>query len=261
MTAPLRVAVITTGAGQGSTTFAAGLGWSAAEGARTVCLLDADPAVGTMRTLFDLDGRASLENALGSTGISTAALEGQALRIGARPGLRVVPGFRRWELRSSQVIARLGPALALLPDDVVIADIGCPFEPGDGGGPPAVVQLAAHFDAILVVIRAQADLLERAIRLLDGIPLTRTRLVIARPPQRREMPAVLTLLREQLPALAAPLEWDWDHNRVLRQGVTGVPMHRPRMLEETGLTGAGESVPVARRPGLLARLLPRRSAP
>jgi MinD-like ATPase involved in chromosome partitioning or flagellar assembly len=255
---PLRIAVMTTSPGQGSTTYAVALAWSAAAD-RTVRLIDADPAVGTVRTLLDIDGRTSIENVLGSAGVPASALEAQSVAVGGRPQLRVVPGFRRWEFRSAQVVGRVAPALVKLPDDVVIVDIGCPFDPPEGGGTSALSMLAANFDAILIVVRAQADLLERAIRLLDGAPLTRARLVIARPPQRREMSATLDLLREHLPALAGPLEWDWDPARVVSQGVTGVPIHRAGMLEETGLVGDGRAVPLNGRGGALSWFRPRRS--
>jgi MinD-like ATPase involved in chromosome partitioning or flagellar assembly len=239
---PLRIAVITTSPGQGSTTYATGLAWSAAAD-RSVRLIDADPAVGTVRTLLDLDGRASIENVLGSAAVQAAALEAQSIRIEKRPQLSVVPGFRRWEFRHGQVIGRLAPALSQLPDDVVIVDIGCPFDPPESGAQPATAMLGAHFDAVLVVLRAQADLLERAIRLLDGAPLSRARLVVCRPPQRREMDRTLALLREHLPAFPDPLEWDWDHSRVLKYEVRGEPVHSAGMLEETGLLGEGQPVP------------------
>lgn len=257
---PLRIAVMTTSPGQGSTTYAVGLAWSAAAD-RTVRLVDADPAVGTVRTLLDIQGPTSIENVVGSAAVPASALEAQSMVIANRPKLRVVPGFRRWEFRSAQVIGRVAPALSHLPDDVVIADLGCPFDPPDGGTPSALSMLGAHFDATLVVIRAQADLLERALRLLDGVPLSRARLVIARPPHRREMGATLDLLREHLPALAVPLEWDWDPARVARQGVSGVPLHRAGMLEETGLVGEGRAIEAASRGRALARFRPRRSEP
>ena len=257
---PLRIAVMTTSPGQGSTTYALGLAWSAAAD-RTVRLIDADPAVGTVRTLLNLDAKASVENVLGSAGVQASALEAQTVEIDGRPQLRVVPGFRRWEFRSGQVIGRLAPVLAQLPDDVVIVDVGCPFDPPEGGTQSSVAMLAGHFDLILVVLRSQADLLERALRLLDGVPQERMRLVVARPPHRREMNATLDLLHAHLPALGEPLEWDWDHSRVVKQGVSGIPVHRSGMLEETGLVGSGNPVATQRSRRPLSRFLLRRSEP
>lgn len=256
---PLRIAVITTSPGQGSTGYALGLAWSAAAD-RGVRLIDADPAVGTIRTLLNLDATASIENVLGSATVQPSALEAQSVVIEGRPHLRVVPGFRRWEFRSAQVVGRVAPALAQLPVDVVIADLGCPFDPAEGGARSAVALLAGNFDLILVVVRSQADLLERALRLLDGVPQSRMRLVIARPPQRREMTATLALLAEHLPGLATPLEWDWDHARVLKQEVSGTPIHRPGMLEATGLVGGGGPVAVVPSRRSLGRVL-RRAQP
>lgn len=256
---PLRIAVITTSPGQGSTGYALGLAWSAAAD-RSVCLIDADPAVGTIRTLLDLDAKASIENVLGSASVQPSALEAQSVAVEGRPQLRVVPGFRRWEFRSAQVVGRVAPALAQLSQDVVVADLGCPFDPAEGGGQSAVALLAGNFDLILVVVRSQADLLERALRLLGGVPQSRMRLVIARPPQRREMKATLALIAEHLPGLGTPLEWDWDHARVLKQNVSGTPIHRPGMLEESGLVGGGEAVAIDRPRRSLARVL-RRAEP
>jgi hypothetical protein len=256
---PLRIAVTTTSPGQGSTTYALGLAWSAA-GERQVRLIDADPAIGTVRTLLNLDTPASIEYILGSHGVVTGGLETQSVAIGRRPGLRVVPGFRRWEFRPGQVISRVGPAIADLRDDVVIVDIGCPFGPADGDTRHPLAMLSEHFDAVLVVVRAQADLIARAITLLDGAPLRRGRLVIARPPHRREMAATLALLRAQLPTYPATIEWDWDHTRILARDLDEIPLHHNGMLEATGLIGEGAIVHAAGR-ARMPRLWSRRSAP
>jgi len=67
------------------------------------------------------------------------------------------------------------------------------------------------------------------------------------------MNRTLVLLREYLPRYADPLEWDWDHSRVLKHDSQPAPIHRPGMLEETGLLGDGQLVAKKAKPGGLGR--------
>jgi MinD-like ATPase involved in chromosome partitioning or flagellar assembly len=246
MGGPLRIAVGTTSAGQGSTTYALALAWSAAD-SRQVRLIDADPAVGTISDLVDLprDLPSSVENLVGSFEVQPSAIVAQSVSVPGRPSLSVVPGFRRWEFSAAAVLGRIGPALSGLPDEVVIVDVGCPFEPPrDPGARRATAMLAESFDAVLLVIRAQADLLSRAFAILASNPVARARLVVTRPPQRREMARTMALIQQELPMLGTPLEWEWDHARVLSAAVNGPPLSRQGLLEETGLVGSGSLVDV-----------------
>jgi hypothetical protein len=256
---PLRIGVLTTSPGQGSTTWAVGLAWSAAE-TRRVRLIDADPAVGTVADLLDIEGRSSLENAFGPYGVQPTAVEAQSITLDRRPNLTVVPGFRQWELRAGAVVSRVGPMLSELPDEVVIVDLGCPFEPPDAGARPAVLMLSEYFDALFIVVRPQRDLLARAFRLLDAAPVPRARLVIARPPHRKEMQRALALIRQQLPEMGDPLECDWDHNRVLAGDLSGTPVHTRAMFDDTGLGGNGEATTAVRGRRRLVPFLSRGSA-
>src|SRR5207248_3351731 len=84
------VSVLTTKDGQGSTSFALSVGWTAAED-RRVMLVDADMSgTGNLADLIALDfGSRGIGNLFGTMVISAHLLEQQAVGVRARPRLRV----------------------------------------------------------------------------------------------------------------------------------------------------------------------------
>ncbi len=89
------ISVLTTKDGQGSSTFALSLAWSAAEEQR-VLLVDADMAgTGNLADLVALDfGARGIGNLFGTLAISAPALEEQAVAVRQRPRLRLVAGLQ-----------------------------------------------------------------------------------------------------------------------------------------------------------------------
>src|SRR5207237_10437943 len=86
--------VLTTKDGQGSSTFALSLAWTAAEEHR-VMLVDADMSgTGNLADLIALDfGARGVGNLFGTLAISAIALEQQAVIVRQKPRLRVGPGL------------------------------------------------------------------------------------------------------------------------------------------------------------------------
>ena len=251
----MRVGVLTTAAGQGSTHVAAALAWEAAAGMATVAV-DADPNVGTLGELFALEPDARLSSVWGPTGVSAAALQSVMSRVAGREQLQVVAGFDRPVVEWPAVLEALASALPQLACDLVVVDVGAPF--GQiRGAPPLGVALGTVFDAVVLVLGSAPDLLWRSIRLLDASPLPRTRVVLMRPRGERGG-QVEALVRRELPWLPPFVEWTVDGRAMLAAQEAHRPvLRRGGLLGELGLTGhvrvgtaRGRGFPWWRRPAV-----------
>jgi hypothetical protein len=117
----------------------------------------------------------------------------------------------------------------------------------------AAAAIGETFHAVYIVVRAEADLLARTLRILGSLAVPRARLVVCRPPHRREMRRTLAILSDSLPEYGPVVEWDWDHQRVLIAAVADRPLFREGMAEELGLLGEGAVVPAHPSPSRLPR--------
>jgi len=124
----LLIAVYTTRAGQTSTHFATCLAWTLAHDHR-VLLVDCDMEGGTIADLLLLPTRErSIANCFGDRPAAPAELEDQAVTHPGRDRLRVVPGLTRsFGYEVGECLAKLGPAMRGVQDDVVVADLGHPL--------------------------------------------------------------------------------------------------------------------------------------
>ena len=255
-----RVAVLGTSAGQGATHVASAIAWEAAEHGSAL-LVDADPSVGTVADVLGLEPAVRLSSVWGPTGVATGALLSAALPIEGRKQLRVVAGFERPIVEWPGVLAGLAPALAEAhPELTVVVDLGVPFSAA-AGAPSLGPALGIVFDAVVLVLRSDADLLARSIRLLWADPLPRARVVLMRP-QGERGPAAARVLRSHLPWLPEPLEWRMDRGRMLAAMAGHRPVLRPGgVLRPLGLGGdvRVESAPSGR--GERRRRLFRRRPP
>lgn len=248
-----RVAVLGTCAGQGTTHVASALAWEGAERGSAL-LVDADPNVGTVADLLGLEPVVRLSSVWGPTGVATGALLGAALPIAGRKQLRVVAGFERPIVEWPGVLSGLAPALAEVPPALmVVVDLGVPFSAA-AGAPSLGPALGMVFDAVVLVLRSDADLLARSIRLLWADPLPRARVVLMRPPGERG-PEAARVLRSQLPWLPEPVEWRMDRGRMLAAMARHRPVVRPGgVMRPLGLGGDVRVEPArSRRRGLFRR--------
>lgn len=231
-----RVAVLGTSAGQGATHVASALAWEGAEHG-SVLLVDADPNVGTVADVLGLEPVVRLSSVWGPTGVATRALLNAALPIEGRKQLRVVAGFERPIVEWPGVLAGLASALAEAPSALmVVVDLGVPFSAA-AAAPSLGPALGMVFDAVVVVLRSDADLLARSIRLLWADPLPRARVVLMRPQGERGA-AAAQVLSSQLPWLPEPLEWRMDRGRMLAAMAGHRPVLRPGgLLRPLGLGG------------------------
>lgn len=221
------MAVLGTGAGQGATHVASALGWEAAEhGDANAVLVDADPCVGTVADVLGLEPALRLSSVWGPTGVSASALLSAAMPVPGRERLRVVAGFERPIVEWPAVLAGLAPALAEAPAELtVLVDLGVPFSAA-AGAPSLGAALGMMFDAVVLVLRSDADLLARSIRLLWADPLPRSRVVLMRP-QGERGPAAAEVLRSALPWLPEPVEWRMDRGKALAAAAAHRPVLRP----------------------------------
>jgi len=245
--APLRVGVVGVRAGNGATGYAAALAWSSAQDRGTM-LIDADGAGGTIAALLGIEDSRSLANVYSPHGIGTADLERQAVTLAARPRLRVVPGFRDPGRPGSHTAEMLVPALEGLPEELVVVDCGTPFAYPDLIDRDAAARaLGTAFHAVFIVLRAESDLLDNAVRTLRSLVVPRARLVLVRPAHRRGLQEAADLLQVALRTYPVAAEWEWNPDRCVAARARGEPIHREAMAEELGLFGAGRIVSAAAR--------------
>lgn len=252
MSPGLRLAVLGPDGAQERVRVAAAVAWEGAERGR-VLLVDADPCVGTVADVLGLDPAQRLSAVWGPTGVSAAALRSVATPMPGRAGLDVVAGFERPIAEWPAVLAGLAPALAERDlADLVVVHLGSPFAAA-AGAPALDAALGMLFDAVVLVLRSDADLLARSVRLLWGTPLPRARVVLIRPPKERG-PAAAGVLRAQLPWLPEPLEWRMDRRRVEAAMLAHRPVLRPGgLLQPLGLGGGVRVAPATRRRGRFRR--------
>jgi MinD-like ATPase involved in chromosome partitioning or flagellar assembly len=245
--APLRIGVAGVRAGNGATGYAAALAWSSARDRGTM-LIDADGSGGTVATLLGIEDSRSLANVYSPHGLRAVDLERQAVTLPGRPRLRVVPGFRDPSRPGSHTAEVLVPALEGLPDELVVVDCGTPFAYPDLVDREATARsLGAAFHAVLIVLRAESDLLDNAVRTLRTLHVPRARLVLVRAGHRRGMAEATALARTALPTYPIAAEWEWDPERCVAARARGEPMHREAMAEGLGLFGSGRIVSASGR--------------
>jgi len=245
--APLRIGVVGTRGGAGATGYATALSYATARDQGTM-LIDADGAGGTVAALLGIEDTRSLANVYSPHGISTADLERQAITLPARPRLRVVPGFRDPGRPGSHTAAMLVPAIDGLPEEMVVVDCGTPLSYPDLVDRDAAARaLGEAFHGVFIVVRAESDLLDHAVRTLRTLRIPRARLVLVRPPHRRGVDEARDLLRAALPAYAIAAEWEWNPERWAAARARGAPVYREGMAEELGIFGGGRVQPMHAR--------------
>ncbi len=212
-------------------------------------LIDADGAGGTIASLLGIEDSRSLANVYSPHGIGVADLERQAVTLSARPRLRVVPGFRDPGRPGSHTAEVLMTALEGLPEELVVVDCGTPFAYPDLIDRDAAARaLGAAFHAVFIVLRAESDLLDNAVRTLRSLVVPRARLVLVRPQHRRGLQETIDLLEVALPTYPVAAEWEWNPDRCVAARARGEPINRGAMAEELGLFGAGKIVSPPTRP-------------
>lgn len=222
----LLIAVYTTRAGQTSSYWAASLAWTLAE-RRRVLMVDCDMEGGTIADLLYLriEDR-SIGNCFGDRPAYPQEIEEQAVSVPQRPTLRVVPGLRAsYGFEISDCLRRLAPALANMPYDVVIADLGHPLaHPGLRSPRAAAEAICAVFQRAFIVIRDDPALVARSINVLRVARPPHGEIIVCHQRSRAHKRNIIESIERELPDLPVRDIWTWDEKRATRMGDTGTPM-------------------------------------
>ena len=233
----LLIGVCTTRAGQTSTYWATSLAWSLAE-QRSVTLVDCDMEGGTIADLLYLSiADRSIGNCFGDRPARAADVEEQAVAVPQRPNLRVVPGLRSsYGYEISDCLRRVGPAIAAVNSDVVIADLGHPLaHPGLRSPRTSAEAISSIFHRVFIVIRDEPALVARSINVLRTARPSHGEIVICRQRSRAHQRSIVETIERELPELPVRDVWHWDEGAATRMGDSGVPVGLPGVAQELQL--------------------------
>jgi MinD-like ATPase involved in chromosome partitioning or flagellar assembly len=242
------VSVLTTKDGQGSTSLGLSLAWTAAE-RRRVMAIDADMSgTGTMADLLALDfGSRGIGNLFGTMDISGFMLEQQAVSVRGRPRLRLVPGLQGFSGPGVvELLPRLAPALEVLPEELVLLDLGAALAHPRQESPRRTGQVIAEVsNRVLVVLHDSPARLVKSIQILKAAQLPQAELVVYESRRGALRDQILHTIDEHLPGHRVSALLPWDERRALKAEDSAVPSSVPGLLESLRLAeparAAGEA--------------------
>jgi len=228
------VSILTTKDGQGSTGFALSLAWSAAE-QRRVLLVDADMSgTGTLADAIALDfaGR-GIGNLFGTRAITAAMVEQQAVRVQARPRLRVVAGLQGFcGPGIADLLPRLAPAFESVTDEIVLLDMGAALaHPGQESPRRTAEVIAAVSNRVFVVIQDSPPRLVKSIQILKAAQLPQAELVVCETRRGALREEVQKALAGQLPGIRLTATHRWDERKAAQAEDAGRPIRIEGLLE------------------------------
>src|SRR5215472_6820647 len=210
------VSVLTTKDGQGSTGFALGLAWAAADRCR-VLLVDADMSgTGTLADAIALDfGGLGIGNLFGTRAVTAAMLEQQAVAVRARPRLRVVAGLQGFSGPGvAELLPRLTPALRSVPDELVLLDLGAALAHPGQESPRRTAEAIAHASQrVFVVVHDSPARLVKSIQVLKAAQLPQAELVVYETRRGALRQHLRRALAEHLPGVRIGTVLPWDERR------------------------------------------------
>lgn len=228
------VSVLTTKDGQGSTGFVLSLAWNAAE-QRRVLLLDADMSgTGTLADAIalDFDGR-GIGNLFGTRAITAAMLEQQAVRVRARPRLRVVAGLQGFcGPGIADLLPRLAPAFESVTDELVLLDMGAALaHPGQESPRRTAEVIASVSHRVFVVIQDSPPRLVKSIQILKAAQLPQAELVVCETRRGALRAEVRKTLAEHLPGIRLTATCRWDERKAVQAEDGAQPIRIEGLLE------------------------------
>jgi len=233
--------VLTTKDGQGSSTFALSLAWTAAEESR-VMLVDADMSgTGNLADLIALDfGSRGVGNLFGTLAISAFALEQQAVIVRQQPRLRLVPGLQGFcGPGVVDWLPRLRPALESLPDELVILDLGAALaHPRQESSRRAGEAICEISNRVFVVVQDSPARLVKSIQVLKTAQLPQAELVLMETRRGVLREQITQTLAEHLPGLPISAVLSWDSRLAQRAEDTAKPVAQPALLRALNLLPA-----------------------
>jgi MinD-like ATPase involved in chromosome partitioning or flagellar assembly len=228
------VSVLTTKDGQGSTSFALSLAWTAAE-RRRVLLVDADMSgTGNVADMIALDfGSRGMGNLFGTQAVSSFMLEQQAVTVRARPRLRVVPGLQGFcGPGVADVLPRLAPALRSLSDELVVLDLGAPLAHARQESPRRAGEaICLTSQRVFIVMHDSPARLVRSIQVLKTAQMAQAELLVYETRRGHLRDQIHRVLAEHLPGVRISAMLPWDERRAFRAEDLAVPNAIPNLLQ------------------------------
>jgi MinD-like ATPase involved in chromosome partitioning or flagellar assembly len=235
------VSVVTTKDGQGSTSFALGLAWAAAE-ERRVLLVDADMSgTGTLADAIALDfGGRGIGGLFGTLAISAAMLDQQAVAVPGRPRLRVVAGLQGFSGPGvADLLPRLAPALRSVPDELVVLDLGAALaHPGQESPRRTAEAIAEASHRVFIVVQDSPARLVKSIQVLKAAQVPQAELVVYETRRGALREQLRRALAEHLPGTPIGVVLPWDERRAMRAEDAAQPAVAPGLLQTLRLPAA-----------------------
>ncbi|HEX4212590.1 MAG TPA: hypothetical protein VIA06_04585 [Candidatus Dormibacteraeota bacterium] len=232
------VAVLTTKDGQGSSTLALSLAWSAAHDCN-VLLIDADMSgTGNLADLLALDIQGQgIGNLFGTHALTGPMLEQQAIRIRHRPRLRVVPGLHGFcGPGVAEILPGLGGAISGIGDDLVILDLGSPLaHPGQESPRRTGEVICSVAQRVLVVAQDSPAKLTKTIQVLMLAQLPRAELIICETRNGQMRDQITNTVSQHVPGVRLSGFIPWDERRAIRAEDQAVPMPGDEVLRNLRL--------------------------
>jgi MinD-like ATPase involved in chromosome partitioning or flagellar assembly len=232
------VSVLTTKDGQGSTSLALALAWSAAE-KRRVMAVDADMSgTGTLADLIALDfGSRGVGNLLGTMAVSGFLLEQQAQVVRSRPRLRIVPGLQGFcGPGVSELLPRLAPAFEVLPEELVVLDLGAALAHPRQESPRRTGQAICEVShRVIVVLHDSPARLVKSIQILKAARLPQAELVVFESRRGALRDQIGRTVAEHLPGHRLSAILPWDERRAARAEDSAVPNQLNELVESLHL--------------------------
>jgi MinD-like ATPase involved in chromosome partitioning or flagellar assembly len=250
------VSVLTTKDGQGSTTLALALAWTAAE-KRRVMALDADMSgTGTLADLVALDfGSRGIGGLFGTMAVSGFLLEQQAVPVRSRPRLRVVPGLQGFcGPEVGDLLPRLQPALQALPEELVFLDLGAALAHPRQESPRRTAEAVTDVSQrVLVVLHDSPARLVKSIQVLKAAQLPQAELIVYETRSGALREQIPRAIERHLPGHRVSAVLPWDERRAMRAEDSARPPSAPGLLRSLALlqpvvSTAGAGRPVEQAP-------------
>jgi MinD-like ATPase involved in chromosome partitioning or flagellar assembly len=246
------VSVLTTKDGQGSTSLALSLAWTLAD-KRRVMALDADMSgTGTLADLIALDfGSRGIGNLFGTMEISGYLLEQQAVQVRSRPRLRVVPGLQGFcGPGVGELLPRLAPALEVLPEELVVLDLGAALAHPRQESPRRTAEVIAEVsNRVLVVLHDSPARLVKSIQILKAAQLPQAELIVYESRRGVLREQITRTIGEHLPGHRLSAVLPWDERRAARAEDAAVPESVPALLKSLRLAQPEADPAAAGSPG------------
>jgi MinD-like ATPase involved in chromosome partitioning or flagellar assembly len=220
----------------------------------TVLVVDADMS-GTSTAIDHLHlhphGR-GMNNLVGTSRITRDSLERQAVPT-RRPGMHVVPGLMAiYGTGTAHLVDQLekGAALAGLPYDFLLLDLGCAWSHPLLDSPRAAAQAVSRISSrVFVVMQDSPARVARSIQVLQAAQPPKAEIVLVETRNGALSKQVREALASRLPSIGVAARIRWDPRRAVQAENDGVPIPRvgESVVREAGIVERARAVLQAAR--------------